>query len=245
MPMLARVVREVQDDVRRGPTRQSVRTKFQVAALLVREQRARVRADETVSDAHRAEQLKRLDGLATILAMTAARDTSLLALIGEDTEVSESAKLLRRDLLESAGVEWTPAEAEQAPAEPAAPPKRQVVPRSVVSRQLANPFLAPDLEAARASTVQVQRLAGWELLGPLLRSFEDAGTGATSCMPLPEPSPARESGEMALMAHQAQLVAAAAAGHRTFLLADEPGLGKTAQALLAARAPGRSEEHNV
>ncbi|OMQ14259.1 helicase, partial [Modestobacter sp. VKM Ac-2676] len=39
-----------------------------------------------------------------------------------------------------------------------------------------------------------------------------------------------------LMPHQAQLVAAAAAGHRTFLLADEPGLGKTAQALLAAEA---------
>ena len=36
------------------------------------------------------------------------------------------------------------------------------------------------------------------------------------------------------MPHQAQVVAAAAAGHRTFLLADEPGLGKTAQALLAA-----------
>jgi SNF2 family DNA or RNA helicase len=32
------------------------------------------------------------------------------------------------------------------------------------------------------------------------------------------------------------LVAAAAAGHRTFLLADEPGLGKTAEALLAAEA---------
>jgi hypothetical protein len=29
---------------------------------------------------------------------------------------------------------------------------------------------------------------------------------------------------------------AAAAGHRSFLLADEPGLGKTAQALLAAQA---------
>ncbi|HSO01994.1 MAG TPA: DEAD/DEAH box helicase, partial [Gaiellaceae bacterium] len=33
-----------------------------------------------------------------------------------------------------------------------------------------------------------------------------------------------------------QVVAAAAEGHRTFLLADEPGLGKTAQALLAAEA---------
>ena len=38
------------------------------------------------------------------------------------------------------------------------------------------------------------------------------------------------------MPHQAQVVAAAASGHRTFLLADEPGLGKTAQALLAAEA---------
>jgi SNF2 family DNA or RNA helicase len=38
------------------------------------------------------------------------------------------------------------------------------------------------------------------------------------------------------MPHQGELVAAAAAGHRTFLLADEPGLGKTAQALLAAEA---------
>jgi SNF2 family DNA or RNA helicase len=38
------------------------------------------------------------------------------------------------------------------------------------------------------------------------------------------------------MPHQGQLVAAAAAGHRSFLLADEPGLGKTAQALLAAQA---------
>jgi SNF2 family DNA or RNA helicase len=40
------------------------------------------------------------------------------------------------------------------------------------------------------------------------------------------------------MPHQAQTVAAAAEGHRTFLLADEPGLGKTAQALLAAEAAG-------
>ena len=32
------------------------------------------------------------------------------------------------------------------------------------------------------------------------------------------------------------MIAAAAEGHRTFLLADEPGLGKTAQALLAAQA---------
>src|ERR1700750_2463598 len=38
------------------------------------------------------------------------------------------------------------------------------------------------------------------------------------------------------MPHRPRGVAPAAAGHRTFLLADEPGLGKTAQALLAAEA---------
>ena len=238
MPVLARVVREVQADVVRGSARSSVRTKFQVAALLVREERARVKADETSTEAQRAKQLTRLDGMATILARTAARDTSLLALIGEDTAVSEAAKLLRRDLLEAAGVEVVPEEVDPAPQESSVPVKRQVVPRAIISRQLANPFLAPDLATARPSPVRPLRLAGWELLGPLLRSFEDAGTGATSCMhlPTPGPAPARVPGGLELMAHQAQLVAAAASGHRTFLLADEPGLGKTAQALLAAQA---------
>ncbi|WP_278256394.1 SNF2-related protein [Nocardioides convexus] len=40
------------------------------------------------------------------------------------------------------------------------------------------------------------------------------------------------------MHHQAQAIGSAALGHRTYLLADEPGLGKTAQALLAAEAAG-------
>ena len=55
-------------------------------------------------------------------------------------------------------------------------------------------------------------------------------------MELPEPSGAHIAPGLDLMPHQAQVVAAARAGHRTFLLADEPGLGKTAQALLAAQA---------
>jgi SNF2 family DNA or RNA helicase len=55
-------------------------------------------------------------------------------------------------------------------------------------------------------------------------------------MALPAPSSLHAPGGRELMPHQAQVIAAAAAGHRTFLLADEPGLGKTAQALLAAQA---------
>lgn len=234
--MLARVVREVEGDVRRGLVGPSVRTKFQVVALLVREEQARVKSDETHSDAYKAEQLKRLDGVATILAKTAALDTSLLALISEDAALTDSARTLKRDLLEAAGMQVPVDDLGPSPEQAAEQAKRRVVPQSVVSRQLANPFLAPDLQAVPQRRVGPNRLTGWELLVPLLRSFEEAGNGATSCMPLPDPPVMQVAGGLTLMPHQAQVVAAASAGHRTFLLADEPGLGKTAQALLAAQA---------
>jgi len=234
IPVLARAVREVEAAVHRGSVMSSVRTKFQVVALLVREERATVKGDESSTDAYRAEQLKRLDGVATILAKTAARDTSLLELLAEDAVVSDAARSLKGNMLRDAGVEWSPEEDTSEPA--AASAERRVVPPSVVSRQLANPFLAPDFASVEQRKARQRRLAGWELLGPLLRSFESADSGASACMALPEPSSLRAPGGLELMPHQAQLVAAATAGHRTFLLADEPGLGKTAEALLAAQA---------
>ncbi|MET0765447.1 MAG: DEAD/DEAH box helicase [Blastococcus sp.] len=235
--VLARAVREVEAAAQRGPVTPAVRTKFQVVALLVREEHARVRAEETSSDTQRAKQLKRLDGIATILAKTAVRDTGLLALLAADAVVSDAARSLKRDMLRAVGIESAPDET--TPTERAAPSattERRVVPQSVVSRQLANPFLAPDFESVRQSTARPRRLAGWELLGPLLSSFERAGGGASACMALPAPSSRHAPGGRELMPHQARVVAAAASGHRTFLLADEPGLGKTAQALLAAEA---------
>ena len=236
MSVLARAVREVQAAVESRRVTPAVRTKFQVVALLVREEHARVQGRQTGSQASRTERLKRLDGIATILAKTAVRDPRLLALLAEDAVVSDAARLLKRDMLRAVGI--TPAPDQVAPAESAPAPagtERRVVPQSVISRQLANPFLAPDFSPARPSTVGSRRLAGWELLNPLLRSFERAEGGAPACMALPAPAPLRVPGNRELMPHQAQLVAAAAAGHRTFLLADEPGLGKTAQALLAAQ----------
>jgi len=235
--VLARTVREVESAAERGRVLPSVRTKFQVVALLVREERARVRVDETISHAQRTEVLKRLDGIALILAQTAARDTSLLALLAEDAVVSEAARSLRRDMLRDAGIEAAPDEV--TPREPAvasATTERRVVPQSIVARQLANPFLAPDFSSARQNTAPARRLATWELLDPLFSSFEQAGGGSSPSMTLPAPFSLRAPGGLELMPHQAQLVASAAAGHRTFLLADEPGLGKTAQALLAAQA---------
>ncbi|OJY39408.1 MAG: helicase [Pseudonocardia sp. 73-21] len=240
MSVMARAVREVESALRNNRMTQSTRTKFQVVALLLREERARVRA-EAGSDRRRDEQLKRLDGIATTLAMTAVRDQGLMAMLDDDAVVSDEARALKREMLRSAGLEpATEPEVEEAPPVelPAAPAKPRVVPQSVVSRQLANPFLAPDFSAARPSAPRPTPLAGWELLGPLLRSFERAGTGASACMTLPAPSFQRPRGDLELMPHQAQLVSAAAAGHRTFLLADEPGLGKTAQSLLAAEAAG-------
>jgi hypothetical protein len=233
MAVLAGAVREVQTAVENGRVTPAVRTKFQVVALLVREEHARVQARPASSQAKR---LKRLDGIATILAKTAVRDPALLALLAEDAAVSGAARLLRRDMLQAAGIE--PGPVASAVAEPvAAPagPEGAVVPQSVISRRLASPFLAPDFSTARSSTIGPRRLADWELLGPLFSSFERAGGGAPACMALPAPTPARVRGTRELMAHQSQLVAAAAAGHRTFLLADEPGLGKTAQALRAAQ----------
>jgi SNF2 family DNA or RNA helicase len=236
IPVLARAVREVESAVERRSAVPSVRTKFQVVALLVREERARLKADATLTEPQRAEQLKRLDGIATILAKTAARDTSLFALLAEDVVVSDGAKALRHDMLRAAGLEDEPEEVEEDERITTPTLERRVVPQSVIARQLANPFLAPDFSAAANGRSQARRLSTWELLEPLFRSFEYAGRGAKSSMDLPEPTSLQAPGDLELMRHQAEVVAAAAAGHRTFLLADEPGLGKTAQALLAAQA---------
>jgi hypothetical protein len=234
--MLARTVREVEAAARRGRVTPAVRTKFQAVALLLREERARVRASAG-SDSYRAEQLKRLDGVAAILATTAVQDAGLLALLAEGSGVSDAARSLKREMLQDSGIE--PAREEIAPtatATASASSKRRVVPQSVVSRQLSNPFLAPDFSAVPQRTSHPRLLAGWELLGPLLSSFERADGGAPACMALPAPTARFTPVGLELMPHQGQLVAAAAAGHRTFLLADEPGLGKTVQALLAAEA---------
>ena len=236
IPVLARTASEVESAAQRGRVLPSDRTKFQVVAVLARQERARVRA-EISSDARRSAMLKRLDGIALILAQIASRDTSLLALLGEDAVLSDSARALMRNLLEDAGVEEGPLAVP--PPEPSVAPateERRVVPQAIVSRQLANPFLAPDFSAARPSVAPTRRLATWELLGPLFSSFERAGGGASPCMALPAPSSLQAPGGRTLMPHQGQVIAAAAAGHRSFLLADEPGLGKTAQALLAAQA---------
>jgi len=236
LPVLAKAVREVENAVQRGNITSGQRTKYQVTALLAREERNRVKNDPDLTDAQRDAQLKRLDGIGTILAQTAARDPSLFHLLSEDAEISDVARELKRRMQEQAGLEPEPEPEPETHDIFSEKAERQVTPPSVIQRQLANPFLVPDFSAAAPALPRERRLVGWELIGPLLNAFEYAAPGAPSCMELPENSGFHAPEGLELMRHQAQVVAAAAAGHRTFLLADEPGLGKTAQALLAAQA---------
>ncbi|NDL57187.1 SNF2-related protein [Phytoactinopolyspora mesophila] len=233
LPVLAKAVRELENRAQRG---QVDAAKFQAVALQVRDERARIKADTSVSDAQRDTELRRLDGIATILAQTAARQPSLYLLLAEDAEASDSALRLKREMQVAGGLAPDPELEKPRTPQTVAPSERQVVPRSVAAAQLANPFLAPDFGDAEQQRPTQRRLAGWELITPLLNSFENASPGAGSCMQLPEPAPSQLPSKLELMPHQARVITAAAQGHRTFLLADEPGLGKTAQALLAAQA---------
>jgi hypothetical protein len=251
IPVLARRVREVEakaiDGKKLGPTN---RTKFQVIALLMREERARAKADHDVTDAARAEQLKRLDGIATILAKTAARDTSLIALLESTSSPSASAQKMRRDWLLESGAELSPddliitTDLPKVKQETVVPPElaeRQVIPQSVRARVMSNPFLAPDFSHMSDGAARPRRrLDSWELLGPLFKSFETGSGGQAASMELPAaPTIDRYSPRgMELMKHQARVVESVRQGHRSFLLADEPGLGKTAQSVLAASVAG-------
>jgi SNF2-related domain/Helicase conserved C-terminal domain len=236
IPVLARAAREVETAVQKGPLKAANRARFQVAALLLREERVRVKTDPALTDAERVNEQKRLDGLAGILAKTAARDTSLIAMLAEDAPVTAAAKALRRDLLLAAGVELSPDEliitTEKRPVDKIV--EKQVVPQSVRQMQMSNPFLAPDFSATLARPAHSNSLANWELIEPLFRAFEYGAGGGAATMELPEAASLSTPGDLDLMRHQARLVEEVKLGHRTFLLADEPGLGKTAQALLAA-----------
>lgn len=247
IPILARKVREVEAKAQRGKLGPTNRVKFQVIAFLVREERARVKADAELTDAARAELLKRLDGVATILAKTAARDTSLIQLLEVDQATSPVARRMRRDWLLESGAELPPDELiitdtapTAAPVIPAAVAARQVVPAAIESRQLSHPFLAPDLTARPTGTPPRRRLDGWELMGPLYKAFETGAGGSAATMELP---PVPEFDRLSprgldIMPHQSRFLEAVREGHRTFLLADEPGLGKTAESVLAASVAG-------
>ena len=248
IPILARKVREVEAKAatgkKVGPTN---RTKFQVIAFLVREERARIKSDADLSDKDRAEQIKRLDGVATILAKTAARDTSLITLLEVDHATSPVAQKMRRDWLLESGAEVAAEDliitTEKTTPDVAMTPElaeKQVLPVSVKARLRSTPFMAPVFTAPGTGSIPVVRLSNWELIQPLFKSFEQGAGGGSACMAMP-PVPKYDRfspRDFELMPHQVRFIESVREGHRTFLLADEPGLGKTAQSLIAASVAG-------
>ena len=60
IPILARAAREVESAVQKGPLKPASRTRFQVAALLLREEKERVKQDATLSEAELARLREKL-----------------------------------------------------------------------------------------------------------------------------------------------------------------------------------------
>lgn len=242
IPNLAKAVREVEKAAQRGKVPTNLRHKFLVAALLMREEHARVLAED-LPEAERKETLRRLDGIAGILAQTVALDTSLMKLLDTDQPLPPAAQQIKRDILMKAGAELDPDDLIVVTPEVVPDPEleKQVTPQSVVQKSMLNPFLAPEVKTQPSPPVkQIKTLSNWELLGPLFKAFETGAGGGAASMALPEPLPIDRKAPQGveLMEHQVQFIASVRRGHRTFLLADEPGLGKTAQSLLSASAAG-------
>lgn len=238
IPVLARVVRGIENAADRGKVNAANRVRYRVVAVLAREERARIKTDASLTDAERTKELTRLDGIATIMAKTAARDSSLIQLLTDSAPLSPAQQEVRRTLLIEAGAPLAPEDlvvVTEPDAKPAAE-ERRVVPQSVRQYQMSNPFLAPDFSAyeQQKPVSRSGHLDNWELIEPLFRSFEVGAGGGAASMDLPEARSLATPGGLELMRHQARFVESAREGHRTYLLADEPGLGKTAQALLAA-----------
>ena len=154
----------------RGRVRPAGRTKFQVVALLVREERARVKADE---DHQRRPSAPSSSSASTGSRRSWRRPPPATPRCSPCSPRTPSCPT--RPRRSSATCCGPPASSRPrrrlrrpSPWPPAATTERRVVPQSVVSRQLANPFLAPDFSsAASARGPRPGRLASWELLGPL------------------------------------------------------------------------------
>ena len=59
VPVLAKAVRDVELAVQRGKVGPTVRQTFQAIALLVREERGRIKTDRSLSESRRTEAMKR------------------------------------------------------------------------------------------------------------------------------------------------------------------------------------------
>src|SRR5919112_789868 len=105
LPVLAQAVRRLENAVQRGRVQGGDYNRYQAIALLAREERIRVRADESLTQVRRDSELKRLDGIATILAQIAASEPSFFHLLDEKADISDGTRSLIREMQVAAGRE--------------------------------------------------------------------------------------------------------------------------------------------
>ena len=142
--MLAQAVRRLETAVQRGRVSGSDYARYQAIALLAREERVRVRTDDSLTQVRRDSELKRLDGIATILAQIAASEPSFFHLLDEKADVSEGTRILMREMQVAAGREPAPEPEPEAKVETEdGRVERRVVPDAVRARQLAIPVPGP------------------------------------------------------------------------------------------------------
>ena len=215
IPVLARAVREVETAVQRGRVMPSSRTKFQVVALLVREERARRqgrRHDQRGASAASSSSASTASPRssprpppATPRCWRCSPRTPCVSDAGRAPEARDAAR--RR-----------PRGARPRRSGPASPPagsasaERRVVPQSVISAPAGQPL--PRARLLRGRAAQAQRPPAGQLGAarpavPLLR----VRRRRSSCMDAARAAAvAAGARRLELMPHQAQVVAAAADG---------------------------------
>ena len=114
-----------------------------------------------MTEAQRDNQLKRLDGVATILAQAAAREPSLFSLLQDDAEITDATRRLQREMQVASGPRARRRRRPQPrPRSPRAAERRGPCRSRWSSAQLANPFLTPDFSQATAQGARVGWSAG-------------------------------------------------------------------------------------
>ncbi len=105
IPVLAEIAREVDSAVRRPPTRPAVRTKFQVVALLVREERARLMADGGARPAAAPSSSSGSTGWRRCWPGPPPGTPRCSQLLAEDARVSDAARAYKATVMRAGGLE--------------------------------------------------------------------------------------------------------------------------------------------
>src|SRR4051812_50184686 len=104
IPVLAKAVHGVEVAVQRDRVTPTPRATFQAVALLVRELREQAKT-QAMSEAQRSVQMRRIEGIATVLARTAARNSSLLSLLTDEAALVIGTRSVMEELRAAAGME--------------------------------------------------------------------------------------------------------------------------------------------